>query len=121
MALARRDFLREAEFFFITFFLAALSKADMAFFMASIASDFLPVEIRVLTVLTAALKLSLVLMLRTLRRRACLMALAADLVLGINFFLKRTTLTVFLFKTYLFPSKIPRPRNESVGLGAIIG
>lgn len=83
MALAMRDFLREAVFLWITPFLVALSKVDMAFFIASAASVFLPAEIRLLTSFTADLNLSLVVMLRSRLRMDWRMALAADLVFGI--------------------------------------
>jgi hypothetical protein len=80
--LAIRDFRREDLFFFMTFFLTALSRADMAAFMAVMASLFLPARISFLTSLTADLNLSLVPIFLALRRIDCLMALAALLVFG---------------------------------------
>ena len=83
-ALAIRDFNLEDLPFKMTLVLAALSKADIAFFMASMASDFLPAAINFLTSLTADLNLSLVFKFLALRRIDWRMALAADLILGIN-------------------------------------
>lgn len=57
----------------------------MAAFSAAAASDFLPAAMSLRTSLTADLNLSLTLRLWDLRRSDCLIALAADLVLGIKF------------------------------------
>ncbi len=81
--LDNRLFFLEALFLWITCFLAALSKADMAFFMASMASLFLPASTNFLTSLTAERKTSLVLIFLTLRRKLWRMAFMALLVLGI--------------------------------------
>jgi hypothetical protein len=82
MALARRLFLREAVFVKMVFFFTALSKVDMAFFMAAMASDFLPSVINLRTSLTADLNLFFTAVLKARRFIDCLMALPADLVLG---------------------------------------
>ena len=82
MAFANLLFLREAVFFKMVCFFTALSRVDMAAFMASMASLFLPSVIKVRTVLTAALNLSLLAILNSCLLRDCLIALPADLVLG---------------------------------------
>lgn len=83
IALAKRDLRREAVFLWITPFFAALSKVAMALANCFAASSLLPAVMDFLTSFTATLNLSLVRVLNLLRRSACLMAFAADLVFGI--------------------------------------
>jgi len=80
--------LREAVFLWITPVLVALSKVFIADLMASAASDFLPAVISFLTSLTAFLKASFLAKFWIWRLADWRMALAADLVLGMVYFLK---------------------------------
>src|SRR5438309_260607 len=84
MALAKRDFLRAAVFLWTTLFFTALSRADMASCKAFRASSTFFSLINFLTSLTALRDLFLLRRLMTRRRKDCRMALAADLVLGME-------------------------------------
>lgn len=83
-AFANLDFNLEDLFLWITRVFTALSKVLMAFFMASIASIFLPARMSFLTALTEDLKFSLVCAFLALRLRDWCIALMADFVLGIE-------------------------------------
>lgn len=69
MAFASRDFRREAVFLCSTFFLTALSSADIAFFKLSADSMAFPSAINARVFLTALLNLNFVRVLITFRRR----------------------------------------------------